>query len=311
MEASLYFGYLNLDNTLKKFYDNNIDNVDATLIISLEKEYYMGENMKLIMSDLRKLMKGKKLVCDIDGKLAEFKVNSLKVFICDTLNVHTFYYRHCAKYFNETGTDDENLIPFELKKEFEKMSFIESKEAGQVWFRDNIDAFNLFSDEKVINKDFLLDDGITTVFEETEETPKLECIRYEYYYKLKEYYKMLDAIEDLKRNCDFIDRAYTNEAEYFYDRLKNRNEAPEYKELFLRQSRRYLTDETVPAIISTQSNEHPNNNIEFYYYGKLPMHLQVYCGKKGKNSNLLNQYIDSGLLKGINDVNRVTLREQL
>ena len=53
----LHFNYLNLDEILNKFYEKNIDNVDLQLLISLEKDYYIGENMKLIMSDIRKLTK--------------------------------------------------------------------------------------------------------------------------------------------------------------------------------------------------------------------------------------------------------------
>ena len=43
MERNLHFGYLNLYNTLKKFYDNGVSDIRVTLIISLEKEYYMGD----------------------------------------------------------------------------------------------------------------------------------------------------------------------------------------------------------------------------------------------------------------------------
>ena len=310
MERNLHFGYLNLYNTLKKFYDNGISDIKVTLIISLEKEYYMGENMKLIMFDLRKLMKDKKIIWNIDGNDVEFKINKLRVFICDTLNVHMYYYRHCAKYFDEHNcVEDENSIPLDLREEFKKLSFKESKEAGQIWFRDNVDAFNLFSDEKVIDKNFQLNDLTTTVFEETEETPELECLRYEYYYKLPEYYKMLEAVENLKENCNFINRCYTHEAEYFYNRLKNRNETPKYKNLFVQESRNYLTDETIPAAISNK-NDVFNNHIDFYYYGKTPMHLEVYMGEQARKNTLLNGYIQIGLLKGINDTNYVSLREK-
>lgn len=309
MEENLYFGYLNLYDVLKKFYDNNVSDIKATLIISLEKEYYMGENMKFIMSDLRRLMKNKRIIWDIDGDKAEFKISNLRVFVCDSLNVHMFYYRHCAKYFDEHHIDDENLIPLEIRKKFEEISYRESREAGQVWFRDNIDAFNLFSNEKILTNNFQLDDYTTTVFEETNETPRLECVRYEQYYKLEEYYKILKAVENLKSNCNFIDRCYTHEAEYFYNRLKSRNETPKYRDLFIQQSKKYLTDETVPAVMSNK-NDVFNNHIDFYYYGKTPMHLEVYMGKQAEKNKLLNQYIQSGLLKGINDTNYVSLREK-
>ena len=84
-EESLYFSYLNLEEILNKFYKNNINNVDLTLIISLEKDYYMGENMKIIMSDLRRLMNNKEIIWNINGKLEKFKVNKLSLFVGDVL----------------------------------------------------------------------------------------------------------------------------------------------------------------------------------------------------------------------------------
>ena len=66
---SLFFDYLDLENILKRFYNDGVDRIDVTLIISLEKDYYMGENMKLIMSDLRRLMNNKEIVWNVDGKL--------------------------------------------------------------------------------------------------------------------------------------------------------------------------------------------------------------------------------------------------
>lgn len=309
MEKDLYFSYLFLSETLKKFYEENIDTIDISLLISLERDYYAGENMKLIMSDLRKLVHNKEIIWTVNFKKEKFKVKNLKIFVGDALNQHMFYYRHCADYFDKHNVSDEEQIPLDLRKDFEKISRDEGKQEGIDWFMSNIDALNMFSDEKILTKNFEVNDHITTLFEETDETPKLEFLRYEYYYDHNKYNNILNAVENLKANCDFIGRAYTNEAEYFYERLERRHETPKYKDLFVKQSEKYLTDETVPPVISTQ-NEKLNNHVDFYYYGKLPMHLGVYRGKKSKNCDMLNQYINKNVLTGITDINRVTLREK-
>ena len=309
MEKDLYFSYLFLSETLKKFYEENIDTINISLLISLEKDYYTGENMKLIMSDLRKLVHNKEIIWTVNFKKEKFKVKNLKIFVGDALNQHMFYYRHCADYFDKYNVSDEEQIPLDVRKHFKEISYEEGKQEGIDWFMNNIDALNKFSDEKVLTKDFELNNHITTLFEETDETPKLEFLRYEYYYDHDKYNNILNAVEDLKVNCDFIDRVYFKEATYFYDRLKNRRETPKYKDLFIQQSIKYLTDETVPSVIEAQQQD-PNNHTEFYYYGKIPMHLEVYRGKKSKNNSLLNHYINTGLLKGITDINHISLREK-
>ena len=306
----LYFDYLNLEEILNKFHKSNIDNVDLTLIISLEKDYYMGENMKLIMSDLRRLMNNKEIVWNIDGKLEKFKVNKLSLFVGDVLNRHMFYYRHCADYFDKNNIDQEELIPLEIRKDFEEKSYIEGKEEGKDWFKSNIDAFNLFSNEKVLTKDYYIGDDITTIFEETEDTPRLEYICYKHWYKQPEYKKieepLLKMIKDQK--CSAIDRCYTHEAEYFYERLEKRNETPKYKDLFVQQSRKYLIDETVPMILNTYNRT--NNTIEIYYYGKLPMHLETYNSIKTKKNKAICNYVRHYNLDNIGSNNRISIRSK-
>ena len=119
---SLFFDYLDLESILKRFYNDGVDRIDVTLIliISLEKDYYMGENMKLIMSDLRRLMNNKEIVWNVDGKLEKFKVDKLSLQVGDVLNRHMFYYRHCADYFDKHNIDQEELIPLEIRKDFEE-----------------------------------------------------------------------------------------------------------------------------------------------------------------------------------------------
>ena len=306
----LHFDYLDLDDLLKKYYTSGINSINLYLLISLEKDYYMGENMKLIMSDLRRLTKNKEIIWNINGKLEKFKVNKLSFFVGDVLNRHMFYYRHCAKYFDEHNVDREDLIPLEVRDNFEKQSYIEGKQEGKDWFKDNIDAFNLFSDEKVLTKDFYIGDDITTIFEETENTPKLEYICYEHWYNQPEYKKIEKPLSKMINDpeCSVINRSYDHEANYFYERLEKRNEVPKYKDLFIQQSRKYLIDETMPMTLNTYNTT--NNAIEFYYYGGIPTHLRVYNGKKAKNNKTINDYIKQYNLYGIGNNNRVSIRSK-
>ena len=287
----LYFNYLDLDNVLNKFYNNGIHGINLYLLISLEKDYYMGENMKLIMSDLRRLMNNKEIIWNINGKLEKFKVNKLSLFVGDVLNRHMFYYRHCADYFDKHNIDQEDLIPLDIRKQFEERSYIEGKQEGKDWFKDNIDAFNLFSDEKVLTKDYYIGDDITTIFEETENTPKLEYICYEYWLKQSEYkIAIRDLLYLVSLDNSLLDRCYTYEAEAFYNRLDKRDETPKYKNLFIQQSKKYLIDETPAMALSDVKGNH----FDMYYGGMTPEHFIVFTGKKAKNNEEIRNLTQSG-----------------
>lgn len=305
-----YFNYLYLNEIFNKFYNNGVDNVDISLLISLEKEYYEGKNFKLIMSDLRKLMKNKEIICDINGKKEKFKINKLSLQVGDVLNRHMFYYRHCADYFKKHNVDREELIPEEIKQEFESISYEEGKQEGKDWFKDNIDAINLFSDDKVLTKDFFIGDDITTIFEETEETPKLEYICYEHWLKHPRYDKINKTIIDICNNkdCSFVDRCYTYEAECFYNRLAKRNEAPEFRNLFIQQSKKYLIDETAPSTIENSTNT-PNNYTEIYYHGLVASHYLVFLSRHAKNNKIVKESVDT-VLSGIKNYTQITIKEQ-
>lgn len=307
--GDLHFSYLGLDERLRQFRDNNVRDININLIISLEKEYYMGENMKLIMQDLRKLMDGKKIIRELDGKLEEFYIKKLGLFVGDTLNHHMFYYRHCANYFDKHNIDEEELIPLKTRQEFEKISYLEGTQEGKDWFKDNLEAIQLFSNEKQLTKDFIITDDITTIFEETETTPGLEYICYNHWYshpRYKEIEKNLNELVNMEYSV--IKKSYNHEAEYFYDRLNKRGETPKYKNLFIKQSFKYLVDETMPAVI-LNSKKNPNNFFDMYYYGKLPKHFEVYGGKRAKNNKLIQEKIKN-TLKGIDNVGYISLREK-
>lgn len=305
--SNLHFSYLGLNERLYQFHERGVKDIDCSLLISLEKEYYEGENMKLIMKDLRELMKGKKILMDYNGIKQEFKINQLNLQLGDTLNRHMFYYRFCTKYFDEHKIYKEELIPLEIREKFNQDSYIAGTKEGKDWFRDNLEAIQLFSDQKKLTKDFEISDGITTIFEETENTPKLVITSYGYWYKHPRYNEIEKALEDLcNMKEQFINNCYKFEAERFLLRLEKRNEAPKYKDLFLKQSYKYLFDETIPSVIENGKNI-PNNHIDLYSSGLTPAHLTIYEGKKAKNSILTQDYLKN-LLNGLNDSDWITIK---
>ncbi len=309
MDDKLYFSYLGLNERLFQFYQRGIKDIDASLLISLEKEYYQGENIKLIMADLRRLMSNKKISMDYNGVKEEFNIKKLNLFLGDTLNRHMFYYRYCEKYFDEHNIDKEELIPLEVREQFQKDAYIAGTQEGKDWFKDNLEAMQLFSDEKKLTKDFKIGDDITTVFEETETTPKLSCICYNHWYNHNKYKKIENALTELiNLPNSLIDRCFNHESEYFYNRLVKRNEPPKYKDLFVQQSKYYLQDETISDFI-LNSEIQPFNHFDIYYYGKLPHHFEVFRGKEAKNNPVINKNLET-ILFGIDDLTYIALREK-
>ena len=310
MDTSIDFQYLNLDKVLYKLYNSNANGINLYLLVSLEKDYYIGDNLKKIIADLRKLVNNKEIIWNINGKLERFKVNKLSLFVGDVLNRHMFYYRHCADYFDKHNIDQEDLIPLDVRKQFEERSYIDGKQEGKDWFKDNIDAFNLFSDEKVLTKDYYIGDDITTIFEETENTPKLEYICYEHWLRQPEYRKteqlFFRMIHD--ENCSSIDRCYTYEAEAFYNRLDKRGETPKYKDLFIKQSRKYLMDETIPAVVLSSGDV--SNNLNIYYHGKTQPHFLIYKGKHFIHNKVGQSYLNAGL-QGLSRYEQITIIDNI
>ena len=306
MQNNLHFFYLGLDEMLKKYRDNNIREIEASLLISLEKEYYAGTNMKLIIKDLKNLTKNKKIVKELDGKLEEFQIKNINIFIGDALNHHMFYYRHCADYFDKHNIDDENLIPKNIKKEFIEKSYIDGMKEGEEWFRNNYKALQLFSNEKQLTQDYDIHNDITTLFEETEDTPKLTFLRYNYFYQNQEYHRLKTIFDNmlLTPGCEIVDRCYLHEAESFYKRLESRNETPKYKELFIKQSKKYLIDETIPTLMFNQKNE-KNNYFDIYYFGTTPNHYLVYDGKKGIKNKIIQNFVKNDLFR-INECRQIS-----
>ena len=94
--TKLEFSYLNLNNYLLELHKNNIHNLNILLLISLETEYYEGDNLQRILSDIKKLSNNLVYRFDIldkngkpTGKKTEkikFKVNKIKIDNDNVLN---------------------------------------------------------------------------------------------------------------------------------------------------------------------------------------------------------------------------------
>jgi len=64
--------------------------------------------------------------------------------------------------------------------------------------------------------------------------------------------------------------------------------------LFIKQSKKYLIDETIPAVIKHSDFD---NLLEFYFGGRENNHTQVCKGRKAQNDSTLKKYFN-GKLKG-------------
>lgn len=302
MDKELYYNYLNLSEVLEGFYKKNIDNIDLVLLISLENKYFTGDNFKLIMIDLKKLTKNK----IIKYKNKEFKINKLTLMIGDTLRRHVFYYNHCIEYFKQNNIDKEELIPIDIRKTFNSISYKDGILEGKKWFIQNLDSINSFSDNKKIDNNFKINDDITTIFEETDLMPKLEYMSYNHYYNDPKYKEIEDKLKHaIKISNGLISRCYNFEANTFCNRLIRRGEIIDFKELFIQQSKKYLFDETIPVAIRMSLN----NNCDIYYHSKTPLHCLIYNGKNVRNNKELNDYV----LNNLNEIKQyiqVTMKEK-
>ena len=306
------YSYLGLSDVLKSYSKTNIRELNITLLISLEKEYYMGENFKSIMRDLKSLFNKKTIIyCDDQNKQIEFTIKKLSLLVGDALNQHMFYFKHCLQYFKDNNVYKEESIPQEIGDSFEKISIIEGIEEGKQWFKDNIDAINLFSDGQLITKNFEISDDITTIFPETDTTPALEYVCYNHYYKDSELYSEIikHLYNIIKLSNGSVEGSYKHEANYFYKRLITRDheeilERPDVKDFFIKQSLKYLIDETIPAIMRIREG----NSFDLYFYGKPPEHFTIYNSKKVIKNSKLNDYIKNNL-KEIRQYTQILLRQ--
>jgi len=218
-----------------------------------------------------------------------------QIEVGDVLNRHMWYYRHCEKYMLENNLETEEQISEKIRNQFKRTAYKEGKEQGREWFRKNIEAINLLmsNNHKLISS-FKLNDEITILNQSDNESPKLEFVCYEYWLKHSRYKEVEKALTEVRELPDsIIERAYNHEADFFYDRLSKRQDIHK-KNLFIKQSKKYLIDETIPAVIKHSDFD---NLLEFYFGGRENNHTQVCKGRKAQNDSTLKKYFN-GKLKG-------------
>ena len=307
--TDLCFNYLNLRKYLLRMYENRIFDVNIFLLISLEKDYYEGENLKKIIVDLIKLSNN--ITLNIDGKDVKFKVNKISIDVGDILNRHRWTYRYNEKYMIEHHLKDneEDKIPKEIQQEIQSKAYETGKKQGFDWFKNHaINALNLIlPQENQLKKNFKLADEITEIFKGSKNIPRIEYICYEYWLKNSKYITIEKVLNNI-RNLDnsVIEKSYNHEANYYIERLNRRNEGPKFPKIFAKYSKMYLLDETVKDVMIQQSEK---NNLELYYFGLEPKHNVTFNGKKAKNNITIQNYIKNEL-SGIDKNNWVTIRKK-
>lgn len=305
---SLDFKYLNLRKYLIKMYEQGTQNINLFLLISLEKEYYEGDNLKKIIADLVKLSNN--LILNINGKDVKFKVNKISLDVGDILNRHNIMYRYNRDYMLKNSLTNEEQIPQNITKEFEKNSYEISRQQGINWFKNHtIEAINpLLPDNKQINKDFQLTTGITEIFEGDNEVPAINYICAEHWLKHPKYDRILEIINEI-RNLPYsiLEKCYNSEAKAFINRLIKRGEENDnFIDMFIKYSKNYLAEETIEKAIVHKEN----NIVEFYYYGLEQNHYSFFRSNKAQKNKIIKNHISNDL-SGIIDINRVTIREKL
>ncbi|HSQ97901.1 MAG TPA: hypothetical protein VLL98_04240 [Rickettsiales bacterium] len=302
--TKLEFSYLNLNNYLLELHKNNIHDLNILLLISLETNYYEGENLKQILLDLKKLSNNLVYQFDIldengkpTGKKTEkikFKVNKIQIDNGDVLNRHRWIYRFFEKYMLENNLTKEEDIPENIKQDLEEKAYIKGLQQGKDWFREHaIDAINLIiPQENKLQKDFQLTNGVTKLFEGNEEIPSLEYVCYEYWLKHHNYKKVEKLFNEVRFLEDSpIEKAFNNTANDFLERLIKRNQIQWFPDMFKKYSISYLSDETIKhALIQSESN----NNFELYF-GALPYDL-LFRSEEVKQNKTINNLLKDELL---------------
>lgn len=307
LEEGLEFNYLNLEKYLYKLYKQGIDNINILLLISLEKDYYEGDNFKRILKDLINLSNN--LICCFDDKEIKFKVNKISLDAGDTANRWRWIYRYNEKYMLEHNLTNEEDIPQNVVDEISLKSYETAKQQGKDWFMEHaLDAINLILPEnKKINKELQFNDRITTVFEGNNQIPTIDRICYDYWLNHPNYKKIEKAILELRKlENSVVEKSYDHDVNYFIERMAKRGEFAKFPKMFEKYSRLYVFDETMPMAMRHQEAE---NNFEFYWFGREPSYIEVYQGKKARNNEKIKYYLENEL-KGVDTRNYIPIREK-
>jgi hypothetical protein len=258
----------------------NSNSFIMNLPISIERLYHNG-NLFIDFIDFLK----SNIVNNSD-----YNIIKIQLDVGDILNRHNWYYRYCEKYMLENDLTEEEQIPLDIREKFKKDSYQEGKKQGEKWFKNNLEAINqLIPNKYQLNKNFKLNDGLTVLYKGDKNNPEIEYISYSYWLEHPRYYLTEKA---LKRICNLksssIDRAFTKEAEYFYDILK-KNKNIKYKEFFIKICKKYLIDESIAVAIN-----HSNDNVIEFYPGVWNLFSQYFKGRKAQNNPIIKKLMEKG-----------------
>ena len=172
---NLAFKYLGLKKYLLELHQMGINDVNLFLLISLEKEYYEGDNLAKIINDLMKLSNN--LVLNINNEIVKFKVNKISFDVGDILNRHRWIYRYNEKYMLDNGLTDnqEDKIPLDVEEQIKAKAYETGKNQGFDWFKNNcVDAINIILPKnEQISKDLSLNNDITKIFNGNDNIPEI------------------------------------------------------------------------------------------------------------------------------------------
>jgi hypothetical protein len=290
------FNYIKLDKILRNLDKSGVNSVELELLISMEQDYYTGNSFfKFIQGIGDTLLSNGYLLDSLKNK---YKVDKIRLKICDSLNRYNIYYRLASEYMLKNNLILEKQIPNKIKKDLEYKACLKGLEQGREWFKNNLDAINqLIPIKYKLKDDFVIGNKVSVLYEGDLKHPKLEYICYEHWVNHPKYKGVFNALKEvcvLNNGDNFIERAFKNEINYFTTRVKRRNGKILFSKFLDKKSYDYLFDETVSFIIE---HGEQNNLIELYFGGREIMPTEVFRGKKAQNDPIIQKYLQ-GPLKG-------------
>lgn len=301
------FQYKGLEGILTKLNERHINSVEVRLLISLNRASGQSEIFKNVINDLARLVKNKKIVLKTEDGEKEFNVEQLNVEVGDVLNKYMHYYGYCEDYLVNNGLTEEDEIPENTRKVFKEIAVIAGRHDGDEWLRNNIQYINeIIPEDQRKGPDLKIGELTTRLADETETTPEINFISYQYWLSDPLYGEKERILKDLyNMNNSLIKRALEHEANYFYDRSSVRKKIL-MKDFFIRESIKYLFDETVSVALKYINT---NNNIEFYWGGREGVQTQVFKGKAAHKDPVLKELFKNEL-KGIDERRFVSIQEK-
>lgn len=298
------FVYEGLESKIAILKEKKIKNIDLYLLVSLERGYYEGDIFLSICRDIKnRLINNQNYI--VSGNF-KFKINSIKLDIGDVLNRHNLYYDLCEKYMLDHDLDNEKQIPLFMRNSFKERAYAKGKKQGKEWFKNNINAINqLIPKLDRLDENFQIKDKLTLLYEGDEECPRVEYVSHEYWLKHPRYKIVENALREICNLGDsVIDRSLKHDVGRFFN-SSSKKKCLHDKELFIKQSYKYLFEETV---VFTIANGDADNILELYINSEELSSSKAFRGKKARNNLAIKECLDDGLLKGANRRKFVTIR---